>query len=257
MKWQETGKKTKIENLWRYIDLHKLIDFGLSRELHFLRTDKFSDPFEAITYDLLKLRYFSKVQITNPEIEEKIRNEQNEINQNNLQKFQADSLNHQKTQYINCWFESDRESLAMWNLYSNKNSVAIKVNKSVFSGLINKAKDPQYIDSDSLKYVYGPVKYLRLNPLDLFENPQLPKYSAFKKEAAYDFEKEYRLLIATPNNFILDNPEYLRLKLSEELIQNIHIICHPEMEGWKFENIENLCKSMNLNKPEKSKIEIK
>jgi len=69
--------------LWRYTDLQKLIDLAQTSQLHFTRTDKFSDPFEGLMYKHLADRFFaSKSNMTNPTIDEETRIAHNKRNKN-------------------------------------------------------------------------------------------------------------------------------------------------------------------------------
>lgn len=84
------------------------------------------------------------------------------------------------------------------------------------------------------------------------------KYSAFKKDIAFNFENEYRFLIATPElDFLQTNPSYLRIKIEGSILENIDVICHPEMSNWKFNNIRSICQNIRFNRVMKSQIELK
>jgi len=260
MKFKEIFKSKLKEGdfLWRYLDLHKLIDLAITGELHFTRTDQFPDPFEGVTYKLIADRYFAqKSNITNPLIDEAYRIQHNEKNRATLIEYDSESSIKQKTQFINCWIRSKRESIAMWNLYSNPDSVCLKIKPNDLIDYLRKNIKTQTEFNPKFQFICGSVKYYRLNPLDPFEKKTLPKYSSFKKDVAYDFEKEFRLLIATPTSMSSSNPNFIRLKFSKEFIQLFEIICHPEMENWKFENIKSLCKTFDLQAPSKSKTEVR
>lgn len=260
MVFKEISKSKLKEGdfLWRYIDLHKLIDFAINQELHFTRNDQFSDPFEGVTYKLIKQRYFAKKsKITNPNIDQSIRDEHNRRVELTLKNYEEESVLKQKTQFINCWIRSQRESIAMWNLYSNQNSVAIKIKARDIIDYFKMNLELQPLLYPNYEFICGSVTYLKLNPLDPFENKTLPTYSSFKKEFAYDFEKEFRFLIATPTSEAETNPKYLRYKITKNFIELIEIICHPEMENWKFENMKDLCSRLDLLEPIMSKTEMR
>jgi len=244
--------------LWRYIDLHKLIDLGTSLELHFTRADQFSDPFEGVTYDLIARRYMAKKsKMTNPDIGKVIRDNHNRNNELVLKNFKTESLRKQKSQFLNCWIRSQRESVAMWNLYSNHDSVALKGKARDIIDYFRTSIKSQPELYPSYFFICGSVKYLKLNPLDPFENPKLPKYSSFKKDVAFDFEKEFRFLIATPSIDAETNPSNIRFSISRDFIDIIEIICHPEMERWKFNNIRNMCEIFGFREPSMSQTELR
>jgi len=91
----------------------------------------------------------------------------------------------------------------------------------------------------------------------LYEKVTLPRYSSFKKDVAYDFEKEFRFLIATPTSEAESNPEFFRYKISRDFIELIEIVCHPEMEQWKFNNMKRICEILKLPEPTMSKTEMR
>lgn len=211
----EKLKFVEADCLWRYIDLHKLIDLAINRELHFTRTDLFPDPFEGVTYRLLTKRHVAKFDVTNPSIDQHIREKFNARNRGWKENYVVESVLEQKTQFINCWIRSQRESVAMWNLYSNRNSIAIKANALKLVEYFRRNLDLQPHYSPKYEFICGNITYMRLNPLDLFDKTPLPKYSAFKKDVAYEFESEFRLLIATPSSQAESNPKFLRHGLTK------------------------------------------
>ncbi len=252
------SKINETDLLWRYIDLHKLFDLATKSELHFTRTDQFPDPFEGVTYKLIAQRYFAqKTNMTNSAIDKKIRDDHNHRNKETLDNYEIESLNKQKTQYINCWIRSERESVAMWNLYSNHDSVAIKAKAQNLIDYFKRNLELQPYYYPKYKFICGSISYLRLNPFDPFQKPELPRFSSFKKDVAYDFEKEYRFLIATPVSEIEPNPEFFRFKITENFIKLIEIVCHPEMEKWKFNNMKKLCSNLGLPEPTMSRTEMR
>lgn len=247
--------------LWRYIDLHKLIDLAETMELHFTRCDQFSDPFEGLTFDLLARRDFSrKSRITNPAIDKALGKGYGEsFNKEREKDFievKKKSIAMQSSQFVNCWIRSERESIAMWNLYSNRNSVAIRAKATELLNYFKRNLELQPYLYPSYHFICGSVTYLKINPFDHFVDPQLPKYSAFKKEVAFDFEKEFRFLIATPALEANSNPVFFRLALTRNFFDLLDVVCHPEMEDWKFKNVKTLCAKLNLGEPKRSEIEI-
>jgi hypothetical protein len=260
MEFKEISKSKLREGdfLWRYIDLHKLINFGITKELHFTRTDKFQDPFEGITYKLLADRHFARTtKVTNPSIERDVRDQFEKNQKATLEKYERESVVKQRTQFINCWLRSQRESVAMWNLYSNRDSVALRVNAKQFIDYFKLNIELQPDLLRDCEFICGSVSYLKINPIDPFEKYTLPKYSSFKKDVAYDFEKEFRLLIATPTSKAESNPEFIRYKITQNFIDLLEIICHPEMDNWKFDNINSLCEKLKLPAPSRSKTEMR
>ena len=249
------SKLKKEDYLWRYIDLHKLLDLIIKKQLYFSRLDQFNDPFDGITMNLIEKRYFAKMSnINNPNIPSDLVKKMKWQQNKTLEDCEIESQIRRKTQYVNCWIKSERESIAMWSLYSNKESVALKANGiqlvNYFEYLIN-LQPTLYKECD---FVCGSVFYFKLNPLDPFEKRTLPKFSAFKKDVAFDYEKEYRFLIAIPKESISDEISFKYFPITKTFFTITEIVCHPEMPDWKFKNIEDICSKYELSNPRKSEI---
>ena len=239
------------KTLWKYFDLHRFIYFLNEKKLFFTRLDKFEDPFEGVATRLLRRdAKYSKIPDNLENFPEKIpKNVRKKLlNEKKLHNYviEQDINIAQKRQYINCWFSGDRESMAMWNLYSNTDSVALKIKfdlldnylQTAFRGFIKEIGNRASIISDS-------VKYLRLNPFDEKLPTQSVKYSSLKKDVSFEYEKEYRFLIYTIDN--LDKIEqFYSIPINIDKLQ-LTVITHPNMEDWKFKNIERLIELSKSN----------
>lgn len=256
MKFKETQypRLSKDQLLWRYIDLHKLIDLLSNKRLTFSRLDQFSDPNEGVSYDLIAQRYqIQKINISNKTLIKLLPDHRIEI-KDTKDLIEEKIKQRRQCQYVNCWIKSKRESIAMWNLYSNKDSIALKIKAETiidyFRSIVKKSNTLE----PKAEFICGSVRYFELNPFNPSAKPKLPYYSAFKKELAYDYEKEYRFLISFPPDLIdLDRRHYFFM-IDNDLFNSLELVCHPEMEEWKFNNIEELCKLYKINKPKKSDI---
>jgi len=202
----EENKLKPNEHIWRYLDIHKFISFLNSMELFFTRLDLFQDPFEGVTTRLIKQRYMAKLIPSEDRLNQKLPQHAREkllVEKKLMEKnYDEESIRKQKTQFINCWFRGERESLAMWNLYSNKESIVIRIEgRKLIDHLRSQTGKelPKFSDSD---FICGPVKYFKLNPVDMYESVTGVEYSAFKKDVAFSFENEFRFLIATPSSYI-------------------------------------------------------
>ena len=69
--------------------------------------------------------------------------------------------------------------MAMWDIYSNKDSIALKIKAKDLIDYFNSLLKQQPGLFPKLKFICGSVSYFRLNPFDPFEKGNLPKYSAF------------------------------------------------------------------------------
>ena len=244
----------------RYINIHKLISLITNKTLLFTRLDLLPDPFEGIMTRLIKERYIAKLtpskEKINPRLSKEFREKALEEKEYIESLYEKDAPKRQKSQYVNCWFKGDRESMAMWNLYSNKEGVAIKINGRYLVDYLKRIIEIQPLLMKKYKFICGNVEYYKLNPVDLKEKVNI-KYSAFKKDVSYEYEHEYRFLIATPLTNIDKNPSNIKLDLTDNFFHNVEIICHPEMPDWQHQNIINICKDTNIKVIRKSWIELK
>ena len=231
-------KSSHGDYLWKYVDLHKLMDFINTSQLHFNRLDLFEDPIEGLPTSQLRRNYLTE-SVYNKALERKIIAQHPKLEEEILKDFFASPK--QKQQFVSCWFHDERESMAMWNLYSNKDSVAIKVKTNEFLNY-TKEQGELFLESHGyrLNLIGDIIDYLKLNPFD----PNLPKqkrrFAAFKKDLSYKHEQEYRLLIFThPKWTEATNKKFFKFPFDFEKVK-IEIVCHPLMPKWKRKNIEKL-----------------
>jgi len=254
-------KLTNDDYLWRYLSIHKFVAFITKKTLLFSRLDLFQDPFEGVTTRLIKERFLAKLtpdkERLNPKIPLADREQMIKAKEAVERRYNKEAMLKQKTQYVNCWFKGSRESMTMWNIYSNNTGVAIKIEGRKLINYLNNIIDLQPLLYPNHKFICGNVKYFRLNPVDMFEKVTGVKYSALKKDKSYEYENEYRFLIVTPRSELEKNPFVIELNITNTFFENTEVICHPEMPEWQFENITNLCKDVKFNKISKSKIELK
>jgi len=258
---EDYKKLGKNDALWKYLDFHKLIDLISSKKLHFTRLDQFEDPFEGATRNLIFKRHIAKQIPTKPLLEkdfyEGFLDEQKKKKEQTLKDCEIEINSSQKTQFVNCWNRLERESMAMWDLYSNSNSIAIALNGRKFiDNLKTVVENQKDLLPNHLSYA-GSVFYDKINPPDFFDKNEKPnRISAFKKDVCFSHEEEYRLLICSTNDMIDNNPKFHKIKLYDSFFDDIEIICHPKMEDWKFKNIECICEKFHIKLPQKSKIEL-
>ena len=256
---EEYKKLNEHDVLWKYLDFHKFVDLISNKTLHFTRLDQFEDPFEGISKRILTgMKYWSQPLI----LDQESRLTEKAINHNNNQakKIKEDyqkEKNEQKNKFVNCWVKLDRESMAMWDLYSNSNSIAILINgKKFIENLRLITENQKAIPSDN-SFIVGNVSYEdKYLPPVIVDNDSTVKSHTFIKDVTFIHENEYRLAILSPNNLLDNNPKFHKLNLYDGFFDDIVIVCHPKMEDWKFKNIECICKKFHLNPPRKSEIKL-
>jgi len=237
--------------LWRYIDINKLFSFlENENKLFFTRLDKFEDPLEGLTtkllvevqnLDLLPTRKSDFTSGFSDEDRESLLREwqiQREVINLELEK-------NQKSQFANCWFVGKKESFAMWNLYSNKNNVAICYNPWELINIVIPSAE-SYNNSDFVKFIYGFVEYESIWPFDYYKKDRIKiKHHAFRKDSSYYHEREFRFVVQTPlNNTKHENFE---LPLGNISLDNFKIYANPHMENWKFETWKKVLKKYSIH----------
>ena len=94
--------------IWRYLNLAKFIHLIAFRTLHFTRIDQFHDKFEG-SYPVKNLKEWED------------------------RSFKCgDCKNWRKFGCVSCWYQSDNESSAMWEIYG-KNGQGIAIMSTVDS----------------------------------------------------------------------------------------------------------------------------
>jgi hypothetical protein len=256
--------------LWKYLNLHKLLDFLISSELHFTRLDAFNDPIEGVKTSLLRDRADLKDWATsvddpswNPNLG--IEHRQPMVNrklQHDLYYAKEVEMS-QKCQFVSCWFgdenEEGRESMAMWDIYSGPDSVVLKIDtNSLITEMQNTAQSYITLHEDSICILGDSVKYLKLNPFDKNLPLQTGDYAGMKKDVTFSHEHEYRFLISAGYEWaVAKNQRIFRYKIDLAKLP-FTVVCHPLMEDWKVKNIERLVEKFGYNfKVQRSSVELR
>ncbi len=241
----------KYPCLIKFMDLTKLLDFIMTGAFHFTRLDHFEDKLEAISQRQL-VKYF----------EHQIKLPFSLIKELPIEK-------RQKFYFASCWFAASRESVGMWNLYSNSDSIALRFNADDFitmwkNELIKVTPSRNRID----RIYINSVEYKNyLEKKDALSFKDENKIIGFHKDKSFEHEKEVRVLIKMitvkriGNNIetLEDSPvDFYKIKYKNIKLIPFEIIFHPKMQNWKKENIETIlfkygfknvkCKNSELEK---------
>jgi hypothetical protein len=139
-----------------------------------------------------------------------------------------------------------KESFAMWNIYSNPDSVAIRYKpQELLDLVIPSARNHE--DKKFTQLIYGYVDYDDIWPFDhnRKDSPKV-KYAAFRKDSSYKHEQEFRFVI-TITSVHKGKSEYFELLLGDIDNNSFQILANPYMEGWKFKNISKFLKPYGLD----------
>lgn len=225
---------------WRYLDIFQLISLLESKTIYFSRADKFEDITECLSD-----KGFSKISlgegykhITNPKIFEKTRKSKAQYlddGEDIISQEISKAKNAQQFHFISCWHFGNRESIAMWNQYSDKKGFAIKINaRKLFEQI---KKEALNIKNDYWERMsYGFLNYRELTPFDHFseknkENLEKPNlFLGFNKDSSYEHEKEFRFIAASSEA----KKESLQLRV-EAVIDDFELICSPYFSKWEEE----------------------
>ncbi|WP_159018762.1 hypothetical protein [Algibacter sp. L3A6] len=247
--------------LWRYIDISKLLSFLMNKSFFFTRLDKFEDKKEGITLNHLFYKKKQK-QIENGFYLENIGNRISiEVGGDKMNLIDDEINQIQKSNFANCWFIADEhsESVAMWNLYSSPNSVAIKIKYSDFKK--NLLENGFIGNGNSYNITCGTIKYIN------FFNPNFNEInsieSVFLKDISFKHENEFRLVLKKEFEEIpieyhprihkkeserlhqINEPFGLDLKLNDCENYNFEIVFHPKSQEWITRDIKKMLEIMN------------
>jgi hypothetical protein len=244
--------------LCRYVTIDKLLDFLLNERIPMVRLNVFQDKLEGVHINHLMLNYGSEK--VGGWIGEMIKHVTINVNANKRNSLRRQREIFQNTNYASCWYMNDHESVAMWQLYSKPDSVAIRI---PYTNLSNSLQSGNFRMMDEYaKIRYGSVDYYRFNNLeDLSKILVKEDTTGFVKDQSFQHEQEFRIL-AEFHEFDKNNLERKSMILDEnierlnELNQMkviyltftnfkdlpFEIVFHPQSSSWHRQNI---CKILN------------
>lgn len=157
--------------IWRYIDFAKFVHMLDTSTLHFARVDRMSDPFEG-TLSAASLPHLKQWFMNNGSPEERAQS----FSENVARGYYRIKM----FSYVNCWHMNEFESVAMWNLYSDK-GVAIQ---STYTKLC------ESFTAESPKVYVGEVEYKDYNrdPIDFGSTNK----ALVTKRKSFEHERELR-----------------------------------------------------------------
>jgi hypothetical protein len=164
-------------------------------------------------------------------------------------------LQIQSSHYVSCWFSKQRESMAMWNLYSNPDGIALKIPFKILKNQLKPNSEEQNIQD----YFCGKVEYQDFRNQNVYPDNGLSKIKkvSLRKDVSFSHENEIRFVIKTDKT-----TDDLELGIKSEPLNlkelDLKIVCHPKMVSWKKNNIRKLLMNENLfNSFENSEIRLR
>lgn len=253
--------------LWKYLDLHKFLSFIISKSFHLTRLDKFEDKREGIS-PIHLLYQNHKKELDNHPMFEKMRTYMTiDTLGGEMNKIEDELKKIQRFNYASCWVigKKQTESVAMWNLYSDPKSLAIRIKYSDFKK--NILENGYRTNGMDKELICSPVNYLNFQ-----DKKNIAEYidnlldSVFLKDISFKHENEFRIItrekereipsinykpnisrshIENLHNSIYNNPG-TKVELENFEKYNFEIVHHPKSTNWTKENINEIIKKFEI-----------
>ncbi len=228
--------------LWRYVDLAKLVSLSTSESLWFPRADKLSDTHEgSLTSPDVDARA-ARMQASLTAVPENVKQR---INVDRLSRswenvFSSGIRSAREAFAISCWHENPAESAAMWELYAARGQgIAIR---TTLTGLKSSLSTP----------TTEPLIYSKVHYID-FSKEQIPTgnpvFPLLYKRQSFEHEREVRAiapLVEMKNPAQYEHGIGIPVDLNT-LIQDLYV--HPGAPAWFFEVVESLRKRYAVDAP--------
>lgn len=262
------NQPSSTSNLYRYVTIDKLLDFLIKQRLPLTRLNLFEDKLEGVTNNHLLLNITSDIigEKSADWMADTLKQVGMNVKPKNRNSIRKQRAQFQNDNFANCWFVSEHESVAMWQLYSNLDSVAIKIPYNSFISEIHE-NNFKLNCNDYISLKYGKVNYYRFNNIAELGNSIINEnVQGFVKDKSFEHEQEFRLILnkektklskLNRKESILDEQmDNFRQKLDLKVIylqllnfqqMNFEIIFHPKSQIWHRENVENIIKRYELN----------
>lgn len=229
--------------LWKYMDLFKFLNFIRHKELYFSSLNDFDDVYESVgkvnSYFLGAIKQTAEIKLKdrNPAIEPDYFEQRSFDIIDSLHALSKDRARY----FANCFYSAENESVAMWNLYSGVQGIAIRFNATSLYKFIKdyyykKLEKDYYLIANKVRYekvlyhkVYDENGILKSWLNDISGTPLV-------KDEAYIHENEYRFIFekrsGTVGRPIVKLDDFSQIEFSVFVQSNI--------EDWKFTLIDEL-----------------
>lgn len=241
--WQKRAYETPnpTDQLWRYMDLSKLISMISKKELYFPAAKYFADSFEGAKglldkkaqWDEYYQEFFRNAILSAPGVnlreltEERVDSDSQRL----LDDMHSYGIASRENTFISCWHMSEYESEAMWKLYAKdiENAIAIQ---TTYQRLYEALDKNPCISIGKIKYIDFSERFVPVNDAFWF------------KRKSFDYEKEVRAIIQSHNK---GRPGIGMPIDLEILIQNIYV--SPYAPTWFYDVVKSVLNAYSLNKP--------
>ena len=253
--------------LWKYLDLHKFLSLIISKSFHLTRLDKFEDKREGIS-PLHLLYQNRKKELDNHPIFDNMRNYLSiDTLGGEMNKIEDELKKIQRFNFASCWVIGNRqtESVAMWNLYSDPKSLAIRIKYSDLKKTI--LQNGYSTNGFDKELICSPVNYLNFQDKNnILEYTDNLLDSVFIKDISFKHENEFRIIaretereipeihykpnLSRSNIEQLHNSKYnyygTKVELENFSKYNFEIVHHPKSTDWTKQNINEVLKKFDI-----------
>lgn len=227
--------------LWKYMDLIKFIHMMSEEILYFTSLDKFDDVLEGTSEEAALMIKTTREIADIPREQRKLNIPENFYTEHGFGVLNIhERLKHfQKEFFVNCFYSSDTESEAMWNLYTGLQGVAIRFDAIKLFDYIKNYHEKKLKD----RYTFGAgrMDYKNLCDLDFYDEKgtiiePTTNMSPFSKNEIFEHENEYRFILCKLD----ENSEKPVVKIEDWNLLGISVFACPDMDEWKIDLIEKL-----------------
>ncbi|HUX55263.1 MAG TPA: hypothetical protein VMV56_12665 [Williamwhitmania sp.] len=261
--------KTIDENdfLWKFVSIDKFFSIILNKKLYLTRIDSFEDELEGIEPKLLLLNHQKNALLSLPPLNELKSFHDIDIFPEETDKLIDQLKEIQKYNFANCWFLSNKniESVAMWNLYSQPNSVALNIKLSDFYDNLLRSGYTSRIKLKRL--ILGVIRYVNFqNPHELELLEKEIGLTPFLKDKSFSHENEFRIIAEIEKykhppfkpkagfskyrqeEFYNANIQIygLNIILHEFFDYKFEIVFHPKISKWVKEDLINILERLEV-----------
>lgn len=255
-----------VSVLYRYVTIDKLLDFLLCGRIPLIRLSEFADKLEGVKLNHLLLNSISESigQNTTESMGELVKAIGTNYFPDKVDNFIHQRQSFQENNYSSCWYLSNYESVAMWQLYSKPDSVAIRIAYSDLSSEIlnNNFELPELVYA-GLKF--GCVKYYKFSEIgEIVTILNNDNVQGFVKDLSFQHEQEFRIILQTQesqrlrtdkrNMILAANGSRLR-RLDSKVIymnfdnftkMNFELVFHPQACSWHMDSINTIIRKFDL-----------
>lgn len=235
--------------VWRYMNFSKVLDLIAENCIYYTRLDFFDDPLEGMkSTDRFKLHVSNISKLESSEDDPLKQLKQT----GQLTTKKEDVKKWQEGIFASCWYltenqDDHNESLAMWGLYTDKYSFAVKIPFNQLLTALSSSLET-FNDHEITTCGYGKVSYLTLYQQSLLGGDGKKIYPSLIKDKSFKYENELRLLLIRENLSDKNSFDRIGIKIHlknklSEFVPKIEILAHPDMET----NVFKLFKSKFLD----------